>query len=55
MRLKRTDDEINKVIQACWDQDDEGESRWPRMTYEQGVAEALRWAIGETDDHPMDE
>lgn len=32
-----------------------GASRWPAMTYEQGVDVALRWALGETDEDPMDD
>lgn len=30
-------------------------SRWPGMTYEQGVDNALRWAAGESDDDPMED
>ena len=29
-------------------------SRWPGMSYEQGVSQALRWVLGETDEPPMD-
>lgn len=29
-----------------------GPSRWPGMTYEQGVDDALRWAVGDSDDAP---
>lgn len=30
-------------------------SRWPGMTYEQGVVNALRWVTGNDDTAPMEE
>ncbi len=30
-------------------------SKFPGMSYEQGVDAALRWALGDTDERPMDE
>ena len=30
-------------------------SAYPQQTYEQGVEAALRWALGETLDRPMDD
>jgi hypothetical protein len=32
-----------------------GPSMWPGMSYEQGVDNALRWVLGESDDAPMDD
>ena len=37
-----TQDEIDDVLNQCMEA---GSSRWPGMTYEQGVAAALRWMI----------
>ena len=34
---------------------DKGGSRFPWMTFEQGVNEALRWALGERDENPYPE
>lgn len=51
----RTEDEINDQIDAAMAQMDEGGSRWPGMTYEQGVEAALRWAVGDEEMPPMDE
>lgn len=31
----------------------EGRSRWPGMTYEQGVSAALLWAAGVIEDPPL--
>jgi len=40
-------DQIYEVIDTCMQREDEGTTAWPGMTYEQGVANALRWALGE--------
>lgn len=41
--MKPTEDEIDDVLNRCADQTDEGGSRWPGMSYEQGVEAAIRW------------
>ena len=53
--MKRSDSEINDVLNDCSEQEIKGSSRWPAMTYEQGVAEALRWVTGQSEDHPTQE
>ncbi len=45
------DEQMNRTIESI----DEGGSRWPGMSYEQGVEAALRWVCEETDDVPMEE
>ncbi|UVG34318.1 hypothetical protein SEA_GRASSBOY_61 [Microbacterium phage Grassboy] len=52
---KVTDQEVEDVINDAHDNIDQGTSRWPSMTYEQGVADALNWVIGERDEHPFEE
>ena len=52
-RIERTDEEINDVLDACMDQEGKGGSRWPGMTYEDGVSEAIQWIIGQTEGNPM--
>lgn len=47
-----TDDELNAQVDLATDTLDA--SRWPGMTYEQGVRAALLWALGEDDLAPMD-
>lgn len=32
-----------------------GPSKWPGMSYEMGVANALNWALGDQDEAPMDD
>ncbi len=52
-KIERTDGEINDVLDACVDQEIKGVSKWPGMTYEDGVSEAIHWIIGQTEDDPM--
>jgi hypothetical protein len=53
-QIKRTDQEIESLIGDCADAEAEG-SRFPGMTYEQGIDAALRWVFGEQDEHPLAE
>lgn len=50
--LERTEEEIdeqlNKAIEGSYKP-----SRWPSMTYEQGVRAAMDWLLGDDDDPPM--
>lgn len=55
METVRSADEIDDVLNRCADQENAGGSAWPGMTYEQGVSNALRWAVGHTDDNPMED
>lgn len=47
MNTKPTDDEIDTVLNACLEAEDEGCSIYPGMSYEQGVAAALNWLRGD--------
>lgn len=49
------EDKIRDQRDAAQDQVIEGRSRWPGMTYEQGVDNALSWVLEETEDGPMEE
>lgn len=43
-------------VEALLDEvDDTGPSKWPGMTYEQGVANTLRWVLDQTDENPMED
>lgn len=52
--IKRVEAEIDEVLNACEDAEING-SRFPGMSYEQGIIDFFRWLIGETDDHPYPE
>lgn len=45
--MKPTEDDAYSVLNTCMEREDEGTSAFPGMTYEQGVAAALRWCLGE--------
>lgn len=46
--------DIEDQIALATAQTERGESKVPGMTYEEGVDAALRWAIGEAEEPPMD-
>ncbi len=53
--VARTDDEINDLRNDVADRINEGGSRYPGMSYENGIEEALSWLLGESEDHPYAE
>lgn len=53
MELARTEGEVCELLNQVDEREWEGEgSRFPGMSYEQGIMEALRWVIGDTDEYP---
>ena len=46
----KTRNEIDEVIGNCLDQMEQGSSKYPGMSYEEGVEAALRWVTGDSDD-----
>jgi hypothetical protein len=51
-RNTRTDEEIDGQLNEVAEAEDSG-SRWPSMSYEQGVKATLEWVIGTSDHPPM--
>jgi len=45
---------IDDVLNQCSEAADEGRSKFPGMTYEQGVEAALQWTRGDGS-NPMDD
>jgi len=43
MRIARTDAEIEKIMDRCFDAEMRGTSAYFSMTYEQGIKAALDW------------
>lgn len=43
MKNKPTDEEIDAVINECADNENDGKSKFPGMTYDQGVRAAIEW------------
>ena len=44
--IKPREDEIDDVLNKCVESEESGVSRWPGMTYEQGVKAAIEWMQG---------
>ena len=55
LQLTRTDKEINDLMNDCARSIDEGERRFPSMSYAEGIYEALKWITGQTEDHPFED
>jgi len=51
----RSEDEINLQMDKAQESISEGGSKWPGMTYEQGVRAALDWVTEGDDVPPMEE
>jgi hypothetical protein len=44
--IKRTDTEIDAVLNVASEQADKGGTAYPGMSYEDGVSEGISWACG---------
>jgi hypothetical protein len=54
MSIKPTENEINEVLNACLEAEDDGRSIYPGMSYEQGVVMAINWMRGDGP-HPIED
>jgi len=54
MFVKRSQEEIDDVLNKAADGMDMG-SKWPGMSYEEGVHNAINWLLGYHDENPMEE
>jgi len=53
--IKRSNEEIDDVLNKTSESVDQGTTRWAGMSYEQGVEAAILWVTGQTDDNPMED
>lgn len=53
-QLARGDDEINKVLDNANEGMEKG-SKYPGMSYEEGVEAVCMWLFGINNDHPFDD
>ena len=53
MKLK-SEEEIDELLNQCVDSEETGESKYPGMTYEQGIKAALEWVQG-YGEHPLED
>jgi len=55
MAEMRDSDEVEQQFDEANAACAEGSNRYPGMTYDQGVRDALAWVLGESDDAPYDD
>lgn len=53
--VTRTQEEVDAVVDTAAEKINQGRSKFPGMTYEEGVRAALDWITGNIDDHPMED
>lgn len=49
-----TQDQVDEVLNQCAEAADSGDSKYPAMSYEQGVEYAIRW-MTENGPHPLED
>jgi hypothetical protein len=54
MDIVRTEQEVDELLNQCAEYTEQGETKYPGLTYEQGVTAALEWVCGYTDEVPME-
>lgn len=54
-QVKQPDEKINTLLNRCAESEETGESKYPGMTFEQGIKMAIEWLTGLSPDHPLDE
>jgi len=52
--VARKDEEIDNLLNACCEQEEQGGSAVPGMSYEQGIKAAIEWLTDEHSDHPLE-
>lgn len=53
MPIERSEEAINVQRNRAAAQSDKGGTRYRGQTYEEGVDDAIRWMLGESDDEPL--
>lgn len=53
----RTDKEIEDLLEQCFEAEISGQSKYPGMSYEQGIKATLNWLLdtGYDSEHPLDD
>ncbi len=52
--VKREATEIDEVLNICAEQGEKGGSKYPNVSYEQGVLEGIAWLVGHIIDPPVE-
>lgn len=51
----RSDDQVNEILNTCSESEETGVSKFPSMTYEQGIEQAILWLTGQIENHPLED
>lgn len=51
----RDREEVDELLNQCSESEDEGVSKFPGMSYEQGIRAGIDWLTGQRDENPMDD
>lgn len=51
----RTQEEIDELLNQCADSEEDGRSKYPGMTYEQGIQAAIRWLTEQGEPQPLED
>lgn len=51
----RSEDEVYNLLNQCVESEETGVSKYPGMTYEQGVRDALDWMLDSSQDSPLED
>lgn len=55
MKTSRTDKEITALLDEVTRSSDQGVTRFPGMSYEEGIAAVITWLWEDSQDHPYPE
>lgn len=55
MEILRSEQEIYQLLDQCSEAEAMSTSKFPGMSYEQGVKEAIEWLTGDSDCYPLDD
>lgn len=50
----RSDEEINELLNVCSESESTGRSKYPGMTFEQGIKAGIEWLTDPDAEHPME-
>lgn len=53
--IQRIDADIDDLLNKCMESEESGSSKYPGMTFEQGIREAIDWITGQTNEPPIED
>lgn len=53
--IQRTEKEIDGLLNQCIEAEEKGKSKFPGMTYEQGIKDGIDWLTVKSTENPLSE